>query len=51
MTDLRVDAIITASFVYNAAMRNEKLPRKPEMKFPDSGQRGPGGPGGPPPGM
>ena len=30
--DLRINAIITASFVYNAAMRNEKLPRKPEVK-------------------
>jgi Zn-dependent M28 family amino/carboxypeptidase len=44
MTDLRINAIITASFVYNAAMRNEKLPRKPEMKMPEGGgQRGPGG--------
>jgi carboxypeptidase Q len=52
MADLRINAIITASFAYNAAMRNEKLPRKPEMKMPaGGGQRGPGGPGGPPPGM
>jgi carboxypeptidase Q len=30
--DLRVNAIITASFAYNAAMRDQKLPRKPEMR-------------------
>jgi carboxypeptidase Q len=49
LSDLRVNAIITASFAYNAAMRNEKLPRKPEVKLPEgSGQRGPGGM---PPGM
>ena len=29
MEDLKINAIITASFAYNAAMRNEKLPRKP----------------------
>jgi len=29
MNDLKVNAVITASFAYNAAMRNEKLPRKP----------------------
>jgi carboxypeptidase Q len=46
LTDLRVNAIITASFAYNAAMRNDKLPRKPVMKMPEgAGQRGPGGPG------
>jgi carboxypeptidase Q len=27
--DLRINAIITASFAYNAAMRDQKLPRKP----------------------
>jgi hypothetical protein len=32
MADLKVNAIVTASFAYNAAMRNDKLPRKPEMK-------------------
>lgn len=32
MADLRQNAIITASFVYNAAMRNTKLPGKPEIK-------------------
>jgi len=32
MADLRINAIITASFVYNAAMRNAKLPGKPTMK-------------------
>jgi hypothetical protein len=29
MADLRHNAVITASFIYNAAMRDEKLPRKP----------------------
>lgn len=39
MADLKHNAIITASFVYNAAMRNAKLPGKPEMKpTPNSGQ-------------
>ncbi|TAL61292.1 MAG: M20/M25/M40 family metallo-hydrolase [Bacteroidetes bacterium] len=32
MADLKQNAIITASFVYNAAMRNAKLPGKPEIK-------------------
>jgi carboxypeptidase Q len=32
MADLKQNAVITASFVYNAAMRNSKLPGKPEMK-------------------
>src|SRR5664279_4647494 len=32
MDDLKQNAIITASFVYNAAMRNSKLPYKPVMK-------------------
>ena len=32
MTDLRINAVITASFVYNAAMRDTKLPGKPAIK-------------------
>ena len=32
MPDLKQNAVITASFVYNAAMRNVKLPGKPEVK-------------------
>jgi hypothetical protein len=32
MSDLKQNAIITASFVYNAAMRNAKLPQKPVLK-------------------
>jgi carboxypeptidase Q len=32
MDDLKRNAIITASFAYNAAMRNEKLPVKPVVK-------------------
>ncbi|MFH0843010.1 MAG: M20/M25/M40 family metallo-hydrolase [Bacteroidota bacterium] len=32
LPDLRINAIITASFAYNAAMRDQKLPRKPEMR-------------------
>jgi len=32
MADLKQNAVITASFVYNAAMRNMKLPGKPAMK-------------------
>jgi hypothetical protein len=32
MADLKQNAVITASFVYNAAMRNTKLPGKPDMK-------------------
>jgi len=32
MADLKQNAVITASFVYNAAMRNVKLPNKPAMK-------------------
>ena len=39
MADLRINAIITASFAYNAAMRNEKLPGKPPIKpNPDATQ-------------
>ena len=48
MEDLKINAIITASFSYNAAMRNEKLPRKPVTQQQDTG---PGIPGGMPPGM
>lgn len=32
MADLKHNAVITASFVYNAAMRQTKLPAKPYMK-------------------
>ena len=32
MADLKQNAVITASFVYNASMRNSKLPGKPAMK-------------------
>ena len=32
MADLKHNAVITASFVYNAAMRDSKIPRKPVMK-------------------
>jgi len=32
LADLKHNAVITASFVYNAAMRNNKLPGKPAMK-------------------
>jgi len=31
INDLRHNAIITASFAYNAAMRNSKLPAKPAL--------------------
>jgi hypothetical protein len=41
MGDLRINAIITASFVYNAAMRNDKLPGKPEMRPRMGAQQGP----------
>lgn len=41
MPDLKQNAIITASFVFNAAMRNIKLPNKPVMKeMPTQGFRG-----------
>jgi hypothetical protein len=30
--DLKQNAVITASFVYNAAMRQVKIPGKPAMK-------------------
>jgi carboxypeptidase Q len=32
MADLKHNAVVTAAFVYNAAMRDQKLPGKPEMK-------------------
>lgn len=32
LNDLRQNAVIVASMAYNAAMRNEKLPVKPELK-------------------
>jgi carboxypeptidase Q len=32
MSDLQINAIITASLAYHAAMRDQKLPRKPEMR-------------------
>jgi carboxypeptidase Q len=51
MADLKINAIITASFAYNAAMRNDKLPRKPVTPQSSNRPGGPGGPGGPPPGM
>jgi carboxypeptidase Q len=40
MADLKQNAVITAAFVYNAAMRTVKLPGKPVMKpHPESEQR------------
>jgi carboxypeptidase Q len=42
MADLKNNAVITASFVYNAAMRNSKLPGKPVMKPRQNADRGPG---------
>ncbi len=41
LSDLRHNAIITASFAYNAAMRTAKLPGKPEVKRA-GGETGPG---------
>ncbi len=32
IADLQHNAVITAAFAYNAAMRNEKIPRKPVVK-------------------
>jgi carboxypeptidase Q len=44
LSDLRVNAIITASFVYNAAMRDAKIPQKPVINLPEgAGQRRSGG--------
>jgi carboxypeptidase Q len=39
MDDLKQNAVITASFVYNAAMRNEKLPVKPVVKSLEAAER------------
>jgi len=39
MADLKQNAVITASFVYNAAMRNSKLPGKPVIKSLESAER------------
>ncbi len=36
MADLKQNAVITAAFVYNTAMRNEKLPGKPAIKSLES---------------
>lgn len=41
MSDLKQNAVITASFVYNAAMRNAKLPAKPVMKPRQNDDHGP----------
>jgi carboxypeptidase Q len=41
MADLKQNAIITASFVYNAAIRNSKLPYKPVMKPRQNTDQGP----------
>jgi len=41
MADLKQNAVITASFVYNAAMRNVKLPEKPAMKPRQNSEQGP----------
>jgi carboxypeptidase Q len=41
MDDLKQNAVITASFVYNAAMRNVKLPGKPVMKPKPNAEQGP----------
>lgn len=39
LSDLRQNAIITASFAWFAAQRDVKLPGKPAMKMPAGGQR------------
>jgi carboxypeptidase Q len=39
MADLKQNAVITASFVYNAAMRNSKLPGKPVIKSLESAEK------------
>ena len=41
MADLKQNAVVTASFVYNAAMRNAKLPYKPVMKPRQIADQGP----------
>ena len=40
MADLKQNAVITAAFVYNAAMRNAKLPGKPAMKPRQNAEQG-----------
>jgi carboxypeptidase Q len=35
MSDLKHNAVVTASFIYNAAMRDKKIPQKPVMKARD----------------
>jgi Zn-dependent M28 family amino/carboxypeptidase len=40
ISDLRINAIITASLAYHAAMRNDKFPRKPVMNLPQRSQYG-----------
>jgi hypothetical protein len=37
------NAVIVATFVYQTANRDERLPRKPLPKPQPAGQRGPGG--------
>ena len=39
MADLKQNAVITASFVYNAAMRNAKLPGKPVIKSLEAAEK------------
>ena len=39
IADLKQNAVITASFVYNAAMRNAKLPGKPAIKSLESAEK------------
>jgi carboxypeptidase Q len=39
MTDLKQNAVITAAFVYNAAMRNSKLPVKPVIKSLEAAEK------------
>ncbi len=49
--DLKQASVIMASFLYDAAMRTELLPRKPIPPEPPArGKGGPGGPGGRPAG-
>jgi carboxypeptidase Q len=39
LADLKQNAVITASFIYNAAMRNGKLPGKPVIKSLESAEK------------
>jgi Zn-dependent M28 family amino/carboxypeptidase len=42
MADLKHNAVVVASFVYNAAMRDQVLPRKPQIEsLQDRGSRSP----------